>query len=273
MAGAPYVSSRSGRFAWMMQRVSAVVLIFLAFSHFGIQHFTSDAVSTALTVAHRMNNPWWQGYYVMFIVLALYHGINGVLGIIHDYAPRPLVRGIFAIVFWSLGFVFACMGIINIVSPQSVADIKMHYMQDGLPKGKSYGSPPVPIEFDEYDATREIRELQFINFYLEHHTHRNESDTVSRGEIFDGERLNGSDLEVDAKAKESGQSFDKWAMGIANGPEVEIKDRERCYIFSNSREFAIWALNLRLRNAEKRGDEATVRRLSGKIPAYTPGLF
>ena len=40
---APYVSSRSGRFQWMMQRVSAVLLLFLAFGHFGLQHFTADA--------------------------------------------------------------------------------------------------------------------------------------------------------------------------------------------------------------------------------------
>lgn len=271
MAGAPYVTSRTGRFAWMMQRVSAVVLIFLAFTHFGIQHFTSDAVSTALTVAHRMNNPWWQGYYVIFIVLALYHGINGVLGIIHDYAPKPLVRGIFAIIFWSLGFVFAAMGIANIVSPQKVADVKVQYTMDGLPKGKTSGSPPTPITY-EYDATTEIRELQFINFYLEHHTHRNEFDTDSRSKIFDAERLNGNDLDVATKAKESGLSFDQWALRIAHHKAVAVEDRDRSYIFSNSREFAIWALNLRLRNAEKRGDHATTQRLAGKVPAYNPGL-
>ena len=43
--GAPYVSSRSGRFQWMMQRVSAVLLLVLTFSHFGLQHFTAEAVS------------------------------------------------------------------------------------------------------------------------------------------------------------------------------------------------------------------------------------
>ena len=271
MAGAPYVTSRTGRFAWMMQRVSAVLLIFLAFSHFGIQHFTSDAVSTALTVAHRMNNPWWQGYYVMFIVLALYHGINGVLGIIHDYAPKPLVRGIFAIIFWSLGFVFAAMGIANIVTPTKVADIKVQYTIDGLPKGKTSGSPPTPISF-EYDATKEIRELQFLNFYLEHHTNRNEENPEARGVIFDAERLNGNDLEVETKAKESGRSFDGWAMRIAKSKIVPTEQRDRSYIFSNTREFAIWALNLRLRNAEIRGDLGTMQRLAGKVPAYNPGL-
>ncbi len=271
--GAPYTSSRTGRFAWMMQRVSAVLLIFLAFSHFGIQHFTSDAVSTALTVAQRLNNPLWQGYYVMFIVLALYHGVNGVLGIIHDYAPKPLVRGLAAVILWSLGFVFAVIGIINIVSPKPVAEIKMHYTIEGLPKGKSYGSPPVPIEFPEYDATREIRELQFLGFYLEHHTNRLAHDTDSIATVFDAERLNNSDQDVDAKAKESGRAFDAWAIKMANTKDVDYSDRDRSYIFSNSREFAIWALNVRQRNATKRGDNGTLQRLAGKVPAYNPGLF
>ena len=79
---------RSGRFQWMMQRVSAVLLLVLTFSHFGLQHFTAEAVSTDLTVTAQMNDPFWLGYYIMFIVLAMYHGINGVYGMFLDYGPN-----------------------------------------------------------------------------------------------------------------------------------------------------------------------------------------
>ena len=76
MAGRPYVTSRSGRFQWLMQRVSAVLLLALVFVHFAIQHFTADAVTTGLTVSARFNDPYWQGFYVIFVVLGLYHGVN-----------------------------------------------------------------------------------------------------------------------------------------------------------------------------------------------------
>ena len=79
-------------FQWMMQRVSAVLLLVLTFGHFGLQHFTASAVSTGLTVTARMNDPFWQGYYIMFVVLAMYHGINGVYGIFLDYGPKQMTR-------------------------------------------------------------------------------------------------------------------------------------------------------------------------------------
>ncbi len=266
----PYVSSRTGRFAWMMQRVSALLLIFLAFSHFGIQHFTSDAVSTGLTVAHRLNNPWWQGYYVIFIVLALYHGINGVLGIIHDYAPKPLMRGIAAVILWSLGFVFVSMGIINITTPKSVAELKALYVQDGFPVGESSGSPPTPF-VKSYDSTREIRELNLLAYYLEHHTHRSDYDSASIGEVFNA-ALNNEEGDVDSKAKQSGKAFDEWALSTIVQKDPTLAEKNRSYIFSNSKEFALWALNVRKRNAQIRNDTDTLKRLS-RIPAYNPGLF
>lgn len=270
MANSPYVSSRSGRFSWMMQRVSAVLLIFLAFSHFGIQHFTSDAVSTGLTVAKRMNNPWWQAYYVIFVVLALYHGINGVLGIIYDYAPRPLLRGTAAIILWTTAFIFATMGIINITTPKSVAELKLLYVSEGFPVGETSGSPPTPF-VKSYDATREIRELHLLAYYLDKHTHRNDFDTTELSAVFNAS-LNDSDAAVDEKARQSGIAFDDWAMNTLLAPAVEQVDRDRSYIFSNSREFAVWALNVRRRNAERRNDSDTLKRLT-RIPAYNPGLF
>ena len=84
----PYVTTRSGSIQWLMQRVSAALLVLLAFGHFGLQHFTSDAVSTGLTVSARMNDAWWQAYYVIFIALALYHGINGLVGSRATYLPE-----------------------------------------------------------------------------------------------------------------------------------------------------------------------------------------
>ncbi|HAT10885.1 MAG TPA: hypothetical protein DCS97_09905, partial [Planctomycetes bacterium] len=109
-----YISSRAGQVQWIMQRVSAVLLVGLAGVHFALQHFTSDAVSTGLTVATRLNNPYWQAFYLVFITLAMYHGINGVVGIIRDYNPRRALRVGAEFTLWALAFFFVCLGAKNV---------------------------------------------------------------------------------------------------------------------------------------------------------------
>jgi succinate dehydrogenase / fumarate reductase membrane anchor subunit len=105
-----HISTRAGSGQWVMQRVSAMLLVGLAAVHFGLQHFTSDAVSTGLTVAARLNNPYWQAFYVVFIVLAMYHGINGVVGIVRDYNPRRGLRVGAELALWSLAAFFVVLG-------------------------------------------------------------------------------------------------------------------------------------------------------------------
>lgn len=261
---APYVSSRSGRFAWLMQRVSAVLLLILAFSHFFMQHFTADAVSTGLTVAARMNDPWSQAFYVVFIILALYHGINGLIGIIHDYAPKPLLRGIAAMLLWSLGIMFAILGILNVITPQSVDELKVAYLRDGLAHGESRGNPPGLAR--SYDLRQPEAELKLLRFYLDRHTARTDLSPQNPAEIFN-DAHNGDWLA-------RGQDFDRWASGPALRVD-SAKKRDPTKIFASTREFAVWALRLRLRNAEQREDAVEFGRLDrlvDQLPAYSPDL-
>lgn len=261
MAG-PYVSSRSGRLQWMMQRVSAVLLLFLAFLHFGIQHFTPDAVSTGLTVVARMNDPYWQAYYIVFIVLAMYHGINGLIGICYDYAPKPLTRGIAAMVLWSLGIYFAVLGLTNVFAGPSLADAKTWYAENGFAKGSSMGSPPsFPVEFD---LRQEKSETAMLGFYLTYHV----------GGIDEQEAVK---ILGTGDPAAVGDNIDTWALGVlkaADGSKPLLTTDKADGIFVNEFEFASWALNVRKVNnahrlAEDDVDTTREQSLQTKLAGVT----
>ena len=264
----PYLSRRTGSTQWLMQRVSALVLIFLAFLHFGIQHFTSDAVSTGLTVAARLNNPWWQAYYALFITLALYHGINGLVGIIRDYNPRPKLRLPIELVIWSLAAFFGARGVLNIVTPVPLGAVKDNYAARGFPAGESRGNPPAaPISYDFRD---ELRELLLLEYYLEKHTHR--TDTTPTAKVFGLEA--GKTVDA-ASVAAAGLAFDTWVTQQLSQEEPQQATRDRHSTFSSSYEFALWAKDVRRANAAGRKaagsgsarDQQILERLH-QLPVY-----
>ncbi|HQV69794.1 MAG TPA: hypothetical protein PLJ62_09170 [Thermoflexales bacterium] len=87
--------NRFERAAWMFMRYSGLVLIFLALSHFWIQHILigTQALSQAQTVAFwgAQGNPITIGnlifrlYYAVMLVLAMVHGLNGTRQVVGDY--------------------------------------------------------------------------------------------------------------------------------------------------------------------------------------------
>jgi len=233
-----------------MQRVSAILLVGLAFTHFALQHFTTDAVSTGLTVAARLNNPWWQAYYALFIALALYHGVNGVCGIIRDYNPKPNWRLPIELVLWTSAAFFGARGIINIANPVPVEAVKASYAARGFPVGTSRGNPPaVAIS---YDFRTELRELLLLEHYLANHTHRTETTPVA--EIFGHQPGKAVDV---ANVAAAGQAFDTWLNRqlASDGPAQELRDRHS--LFSSTYEFALWAKDVRRANATARRALAT----------------
>lgn len=262
-----YISNRAGSLQWVMQRVSAMLLVGLAGLHFALQHFTSDAVSTGLTVATRLNNPYWQAYYIIFITLAMYHGINGVVGIIRDYNPRRGLRVGAEVLLWSLAAFFVALGIKNVASPVPLAAVKESYAERGFPKGESPGNPPsIPMAYDFRD---ELRELALLEYYLEHHVHRTEGAPLS--EVFAHDPavrlMNLDKAEAAKQVSACGAAFDAWAANvIALGP-VDPQQRKRLKTFSSSYEFAVWAAQVRLADAKLRGDLAAAGRLTA-LPPY-----
>ncbi len=260
-----YISSRAGQVQWIMQRVSAILLVGFAGIHFGLQHFTSDAVSTGLTVATRLNNPYWQAYYIVFITLVMYHGINGVVGIIRDYNPRRSLRVPAEFVLWSLALFFVVLGMRNVTAPVPLGTVKESYAARGFPKGESSGNPPTFAI--AYDFRDELRELALMEYYLEHHTNRSEGAPLA--EVFAHDpavRLTTMKPEdAEKRVAACGEAFDRWARNVMTNGPVDPQRRQRLTTFSSSYEFAVWAANVRMANAKLRADQATIDRWSTNV--------
>jgi len=74
---------------WYVQRITGGLLLFLLAAHFWVEHFmTAPARRGDLSyqvIAARVSNPLWQAIDISFLVVALYHGLNGFREIILDY--------------------------------------------------------------------------------------------------------------------------------------------------------------------------------------------
>lgn len=101
---------------WYMQRITGLALLVLLVMHFWVTHFTADVRTRGLTfevVQQRFfRNPWFVTVDVAFLIIALYHGLNGVRNIIFDFGhitPRFKIAVTLALFFF--GLVIAYWGI------------------------------------------------------------------------------------------------------------------------------------------------------------------
>jgi succinate dehydrogenase / fumarate reductase membrane anchor subunit len=95
--------------SWYFMRVSGLVLIFLALTHFAITHIVHDVSDTkAGFVARRWHNPLWRLFDWSLLFLALLHGLNGLRWIVDDYVRRPGRRAaVKAVLYTVTGALFA----------------------------------------------------------------------------------------------------------------------------------------------------------------------
>src|SRR4051812_26874684 len=125
---------RNGRVLhWYLQRVTGVALLGLLVLHFWSNHYAADVRHGDLSfevVQKRMSNPWMQAIEISFLLIALYHGLNGLRNIILDYSwVRPRIRGPITGVLIILGLVWAYWGVtafvgnphLNVTTEKTVA--------------------------------------------------------------------------------------------------------------------------------------------------------
>src|SRR5690242_14525433 len=91
--------------AWLFMRLSGVVLVFLILGHLIIQLFLDGGVSkiSFAFVAGRWASPFWQGWDLLMLWLAMLHGANGMRTVINDYAEQANTR------FWLKTLLFSAV--------------------------------------------------------------------------------------------------------------------------------------------------------------------
>jgi succinate dehydrogenase / fumarate reductase, membrane anchor subunit len=92
------------RLAWLFMRYSGLILVFLALSHWGIQHIINSVHDLTLqSTVDRWGAAgqiatftiwFWRAYYAVLLGLAMLHGLNGLRQVAYDYMHiRPLYWG------------------------------------------------------------------------------------------------------------------------------------------------------------------------------------
>ena len=101
---------------WYLQRITGAMLVLLLAAHFWVEHYmTAELQHGQLTyeaIHARVANPIWQAIDISFLLVALYHGLNGLRNIVLDYS-RFSARAVQAITagLAVLGIVWAWWGI------------------------------------------------------------------------------------------------------------------------------------------------------------------
>jgi len=82
------LSTREGSWAWILQRLTAVLLLALLGAHFFVLHFVpSETYITFSGVAARLQGVLFWVIDFGLLVISLYHGLNGVRAVALDYWP------------------------------------------------------------------------------------------------------------------------------------------------------------------------------------------
>jgi succinate dehydrogenase / fumarate reductase membrane anchor subunit len=109
-------STNSGAPSWLLQRITGLVLIIAMVGHYILMHYTPASGHEFISTFARMQNPWWKVFYLTFVVLGMYHGLNGVWGILRDFKmKRWFSITIFGIIVVA-GISFGVFGFMNVLS-------------------------------------------------------------------------------------------------------------------------------------------------------------
>lgn len=81
--------SRLKAWAWVLQRVSALVLVLLLGTHMAIMHFVDPTAHVSFAgVTVRMQAAFYFFIDWLLLLLALFHGLNGARNVAVDWWPR-----------------------------------------------------------------------------------------------------------------------------------------------------------------------------------------
>jgi succinate dehydrogenase / fumarate reductase membrane anchor subunit len=102
--------------AWFFQRLSGAALIFLVAIHVWNLHYAHPEVPpTYADLVDRLHTIGYIALDISLLVLALFHGLNGVRNIVLDYSRKEAVIKRWNITLGLIGIVFSLFGAAAIV--------------------------------------------------------------------------------------------------------------------------------------------------------------
>jgi succinate dehydrogenase / fumarate reductase membrane anchor subunit len=107
-----------GVLAWFFQRLTGIVLVPVLLVHLLTMHRYHEHGLAWQDVTRLMSSPYWKVLEIVFLVLALYHALNGLYAIIQDYVKSPGLR---LVIFSGCvlgGLTLLAFGLITVLSIQ-----------------------------------------------------------------------------------------------------------------------------------------------------------
>ncbi len=113
------VVGRQTGWAWIWQRTTALFLAVGLLIHFWALHYIklfdeakNIPAESRWVGARFLESPvFWTVFDGLLLVTALYHGLNGVYGIVQDYNPSKKVASIWVWSLWGLGLILFALGL------------------------------------------------------------------------------------------------------------------------------------------------------------------
>jgi succinate dehydrogenase / fumarate reductase membrane anchor subunit len=116
-------SRSSGSFSWVFQRVTGIILVVVLIGHYILMHYTPDSGHTYDAVLARMQSNWYRVLDLTFVVLGMYHGMNGIWGIFRDYKLKSWQTISIVGVVLIVGLAFTLWGIKTILDIPYVSTV------------------------------------------------------------------------------------------------------------------------------------------------------
>jgi succinate dehydrogenase hydrophobic membrane anchor protein len=98
---------------WFLQRITAILLGFFLIVHTQVLHFTPNWKLDFNVVTQRIqSSSLWVIFYGLFVPIGLFHALNGVWQVLHDYRPNPGLAKSVKVFFWIIGLAVSVWGLV-----------------------------------------------------------------------------------------------------------------------------------------------------------------
>ena len=116
VAPRPEAAGRARLRAWVMVRLTGLLLTVLVLGHFSLTHIITDVSDTGTSfIARRWGTALWVVWDWLLLVAAVAHGAAGLWVAIADYTPAPAARARRQRALLALSVVIAALGSLAIM--------------------------------------------------------------------------------------------------------------------------------------------------------------
>lgn len=113
------VSGPTGIWGWLLQRVSAVLLVLVLGIHLWILHFSGEeAVLTLAGTSIRLKTLSYAMVDYTLLGVALYHGLYGLRSVLLDYVSGRRAARVLNVLVWAIGlaaFVYGASALVPFI--------------------------------------------------------------------------------------------------------------------------------------------------------------